>query len=371
MSTDLETRITTALSDAAATTAVDDGALTSILQRAQTPSHTQTRWVFIGGLGLATVVTAVALIISNSSGTGPSNLAFIQPSSSGSDGSGCGDLGQRVVSPAEVAQVAYLPDTLPEGYRAIDQPPAASVQQRAASSVDCWSAETTYLETATGQLLTSTVSRQGSEPQPGCELPDGYLPMECIMIGDRPASLSHEGTVATVMWITAADEFAYVSGYGFTPEQIVASAESLTFDGTNVALTPPTAMTQIENHPKTRDDNREVTYFSAGFTNTNDPTLRIGLNVTTWNDISINQVGPASTIDIDGTTALVVTTGGPGTGITGWTNDPTGFTSVNDVVPFDLPANTYVTWTSNGVTFRVEGSDRAAVIEIAQSLRPA
>jgi hypothetical protein len=372
MSTDLESQIATALIDAAATTTVDDDALAAILRRANTPDarHRPSRWMIVGGFTAAAAVTAIFMVNSNQS-SAPPNLAFIQMPSMGSAVNDCGTVDQRPASPAETAQVAYLPDTLPDGYSLSDQAPSAMVQHRAASSVDCWSADTTYVDNQTGRLLTATVGRQGNEPQAECQLPDGYLPAECIAIGGRPAAISHQGTVATISWVTVDNDFASLSGYGFTTEELVNTATSVSFDGANVSLTPPMAMTLIENQPKTRDDNRDVTYFNATFASADDATPPIQLSVTTWNNTSINQVGPATTIDIDGTTAVVVTTGGPGTGITGWTSDPSDASSVNNAVPLDLPARAYVTWTSNGATFRIEGSDSATLIEIARHLRPA
>jgi len=377
MSNSLENHLATALIDAAATTTVDDDALAAIVRRANTPHarHRPSRWTIVGGLTATAAITAVFMVNSNQ-GSAPTNLAFIQVPSLGSAVNDCGTVDQRPANPAETAQVAYLPDTLPDGYGLGDQAPAALVQQRAASSVDCWSADATYVDNQTGRLLTATVGRQGNEPQAECQLPDGYLPAECITIGDRPAALSHQGTVATISWVTADNEFASLSGYGFTTEELVTTATSVTFDGTHVSFTPPLAMTLIENQAKTRDDNRDVTYYNATYYNAtfgsaDGAASSIGLSVTTWNNTSINQVGPATTIDIDGTTAVVVTTGGPGTGITGWTSNPSGTSSVNDAVPFEQPAGAYATWTSGGLTFRIEGSDTAAVIEIARHLRPA
>ena len=373
MTTDLDTRLTTALTDAASSTTVDDDALTAIVQRSDSlqTEHRPARWIAAGGITAVAAITAAALIVNSDQGSAPPTLAVIQMPSLASPIEDCGTVDQRPANSVETARVAYLPDTLPAGYTPTDPQPAASVQERPASTVDCWSADATYLDTTTGRLLSAAVSRQGNDYQAGCQLPDGYLPAECITIGDRPAGLTHEGTRATIAWVTADNEFASVSGYRFTTDELVAAATGLAFDGTNVSLTPPTTMTQVENTPKTRSDDRDITYYSATFTNGSDTATEIRLSVTTWNDTSINEVGPATTVDINGTTAIVVTTGGPGTGITGWTNKPDGNDPVADIIPFDQPAHAYITWNDNGLTFRLEGPGANALTQIAQHLRPA
>jgi hypothetical protein len=120
-------------------------------------------------------------------------------------------------------------------------------------------------------------------------------------------------------------------------------------------------MDQIENSPRTRSDDRDITYYGATFSN-GDSTADISLSVTTWNDISVNEVGPATTIDLDGVGALVVTTGGPGTGIIGWTNSTQSVSQA---------AGSYITWNRDGLTFRITGPDSATVVLIAQRLQAA
>ncbi len=371
MNTDLDTRLTDALTDAATTTHVSDDAFAAILRRADGPqsSRRPTPWRLAGVITAAVAVAVTVTVATNDRGSGPPTVAMIQLPALIDTASDCGNVASRPAEPGETSRVAHLPSVLPADYVTTDTP-SAFVQERAASSIDCWNADVTYVDVATGRLLTATVNRQGNEVQPGCQLPDGYLPAECVTIGDRPAALTDEGTRATVSWITADDHFAYVSGYGLTSNELLAAAETMVFDGTSISIQAPTGMDQVEDSPRTRTDNRDITYYGATFSN-GDSAADISLSITTWNDISVNEVGPATTIDIHGATAVVVTTGGPGTGITGWTNNANASDPVLDVTRFNQPAGAYITWNLDGLTFRITGSDPDTVILVAQHLQTA
>lgn len=367
MTTDLDTRLTAALIKAAATTHVSDDAFEAIIQRAgRAPSSQRPkRWILAGGLAAAAAVIAINTIATNDRTSGPPTLAMIRTPALTDSGNDCGTVTYREATPDEASRVTSVPVTLPNGYTANDPSPA-TVQERAGSSIECWSADVTYLDATTGRLLSATVSRQGNDVQPECQIPDSYQPEECVTVAGRPAALTHEGTRAAVSWITDDGSFAYVAGFGLTTEELLSAASTLAFDGTNVTIQPPNEMAQVEQQPRTRSDDRDVTYYRATFSIGN-PADDITLSITTWNDLSINEVGPATTIDLNGTTAIAVTTGGPGTGITGWTRTPDS-TDPLDASPFDQPAGAYVTWNRNGVTFRVEGPDPDTVAHIARQL---
>ena len=65
--------------------------------------------------------------------------------------------------------------------------------------------------------------------------------------------------------------------------------------------------------------------------------------------------------------AIAVTTGGETAGIIGWTNaaDAAG---PFDVIEVDQPAHAYITWTNEGVDFRIDGPDVQTVSQFAQTL---
>jgi hypothetical protein len=324
---------------------------------ATTRSRRRNPWILAGGITAAVALAVTVTVTNNHRGPGPSTVAMIQMPALIDTANDCGTVTSRPATPDETARVAHLPRFLPDGYFPTDTP-SAFLQERAVASIDCWNADVTYVDAATGRILTATVNRQGNEVQAGCQLPDGYLPAECVTIGDRSAALTHEGTRATASWITGDDQFAYVSGYGLTTDELLAAAETMVFDGTRISIQTPTGMDQVEDSPRTGTDNRDITYYGATFSN-GDAAADISLSVTTWNDISVNEVGPATTIDLDGVTAVVVTTGGPGTGIIGWA---TGAQSV------DQPAGSFITWNRDGLTFRIKGPDPDSITFVAQQL---
>lgn len=368
MTIDLDTRLAAGLADAATTTFVSDDAFAAIHRRAEAAERGRRprRWALAGGLTAAVVITGVIALATADLGSSPPTMAAIQlPGLDQTTGS-CGVVTSRPAGATETARVAHLPAVLPDGYGPASEA-TATVQERAASSIACWSADVTYVDVATGRLLTAMLNRQGSDAQPGCRLPEGYRPAECTTVGGRPAGLTNEGTRATVSWITPDDDVASVSGYGLTTEELIGAAETLTFDGTNVAVRPPSGMNQIENTPKTRTDARDVTYYGAVLAS-GDPARDVEISVSTWDDISVNEVGPAGIVELDGATALVVTTGGPGTGITGWTVAADAVDPLLDVVAFDQPARAYVTWNEGGLTFRITGPDAETVTFVARQL---
>lgn len=358
MNADLDTRLTNALTDAATTTHVSDDAFTAIIQRvdAAQSSRRRTPWLLGGGITAAVALAITFTVTNTGGGSGTPTLAMIQTPAL-VDTASCARVSNRSAEPDEAARVAYLPSVLPDGYVTTNNP-AAFVQQRAAGT-NCWNADVTYVDSATGGILTATVTQQGNEVQAGCQVPEGYLPAECITVGDRPAALTHEGTRATISWITADDHFASVSAYGLSTDELRAAAESMVFDGTNVTLQTPPGMERIEDSPLTHTDDRDITYYGATFSN-GDPAADIVLSVTTWNDISVNELGPAATIDLDGVTAVVITTGGPDTGITGWTNTAEAV---------GQPARSYITWNRDGLTFRITGPDSDTITLFAQQLQ--
>ncbi|MGE3618869.1 MAG: hypothetical protein AB7L84_00280 [Acidimicrobiia bacterium] len=315
----------------------------------------------------AVVVTSVVVVASRGGGSGDPALALIRvPTIDG--GEGCGAVASRPATPEEAAQVVQLPASLPAGYR-LAAPATTTVQERQPAGSACWTADVTYIDPVEGHLLAVTVGRQGGEVQPDCQVPDGYRPVECTVVAGRPAGLTHEGRRATLAWVSSDGDLVTVSAHGLTTEVLAAAAASVTFDGTDLALEPPPGMHEVDRTSRTPTDDRTVTYFGATFTN-GDPTADVELAVTTWDDVSVNEVGPARTLDLPTATALVVTTGGPDTGIITWTNEPGASDPLRGVTPVPAPRAAYVTWNRAGLTFRLSGSDPAILVEIARQLRP-
>jgi len=357
MTADLDARLRNALADAATTTNVSDGAFAAIIERGDsaTVARRPTRWILAAGV--AAVLAAAVIVATVDRGSRPSTVAMIQMPAIIDSADDCGSVTSRPATPDETAPVAQLPSVLPDGYALIDLP-AAFLQERAASSIECWNSDVTYIDSATGRLLTVAVNRQGNDVQADCQLPDDYLPAKCVTIGDRPGAITNEGTRATVSWITANENFAYLSAYGLTTAEILDAANSVVFDGTTISVRAPAGMQQIENSPSTRTDGRDIIYYGATFGN-GDTAAKVSLSITTWNDISVNEVGPATVVDLDGATAVVVTTGGPGIGITNWTNS---------VEAVEQPTGAYITWNREGLTFRLGGPDPEIITFIALQL---
>jgi hypothetical protein len=370
MTTDLDLRLSAALKDAAETTTISEDAFTSIIARADSPTRRRPVLWAVAGLAVSAVVVGIVIVARSNQDSAPTNLATIVLPGFGTAG-GCGNVGQRPATADETAAVSYLPASLPDGYHSSgESSPAAIVQERRRSDVECWSADATYVDASGPRILTVTVSRQGDDVRRGCELPPGYLPSECTTVNAQPAGLTHEGTRATVGWVSTDGDLVSVSGFGFTSDELVAIAETAAFDGTHASLAPPSGMTQIEDTIKSRSDGRDVTYYNAAFipdAGSADATP-LTLTVTTWNDPSVNELGPAKVVDVDGLPAVVVTTGGPGTGIIGWTR-PADATGSYDAVESSTAARAYITWNNDGVTFRVDGPDAQTVIQLAQALR--
>ena len=324
------------------------------------------------GALVAGAAVAVTLIVVTTDGGSTSNVAAIGLPSAGPSANDCGTVSQRPATVSEAAVVSHLSAQLPSGYSLSSAtPPEAIVQARAAANIDCWTADVTYVDNASHRLLAVTVSRQGDEPRSSCAVPDGYLPVTCTTVAGRPASVAHGGSRSTIGWVSEADNFTYLSGYGFSDDELLSIANSVVFDGTRVSVDAPAGMTEIDNTPKTNSDDRSVTYYTATFAREGDSTGSAALTVTitTWNDTIVNEVGPATTLDIAGATAIVVTTGGPGSGIIDWTNtlrssDP------NAAMAIEAPSHSYATWTADGITYRVEGPDPATVAQLAQTVPP-
>jgi len=379
MPNDLDSRIRSALGDAVSTTNVSPDAFSAILARAESARSASRplRWAAVATLVTAATGAAIVVAMNTDQNSSGPNLAAIDPPAinlpSLSDSiENCGTVDQRAATPYETAAVGYLPAALPAGYQlSAEQPPQATVQHRAESTVDCWQADATYVDTSTRKMVTVSVVRQGHDVQPTCELPVGYLPSECTTVQDRPAGLTHGGTRTSVSWISPDGNAVNVSTYGFVDTELLAIANTVTFDGSNVGLTLPAGMALVDSTPKTRSDGRDITYYSARFDAPGDESQSssVSLTVTTWNDVTINEAGPAATVEFGDTTAIAITTGGPDTGITGWTR-PANAGGPFDVIEFDQPAHAYITWNDNGLTFRIEGPDTATVTAFASSLEP-
>lgn len=371
MSTDLDTRLHDALADAAAHTPVSDDALNTIIHRAgtQPDRHRTPVWIAVAGVATVAIVVGAVALTTGPKRAGEPTVAVVRPPSIGGVVDNCATVSSRPATDEEVALVARRVDPLPDGYHPMGEP-ITEIQIRAASTIDCWSAEATYLDPTDGRLLTVSVGKHGDEHSPReCDLPDGYLPVACTTVAGRFAMITDEGTRSTVSWLTNDNETVFVSGYGFRQDELIASAETVVFDGTRVSIDAPSGMQQVESSPRTRSDERDIVYYYASYSN-GDATV-VGVSITTWNDMTINDVGPASTIDLDGTTAIIVTTGGPGTGIIGWTPHADAVDPLLDLTTFDWPASAYITWVRDGLEFRITGPDADTVRLFAQHLTPA
>lgn len=395
MSTDLDTRISAALRDAADTVDTAPEAFHSIVQRADTTTTAPRRhpWqlaVAASIVALATTAAAFVLTRSNEPDSGPPMIAM-GPAigiGTGTHVEDCGLVEDRLATVEQASRVAFLPAELPNGYELVEAssdysnagPPAAQVQQRTPSSLECWTASRSFLDPDTGTLLTAVITRQGRHIRwDECQLPDGYLPAECVDInGDPSGVITHEGSRATVSWVTEDNDYAYVSAYGLTTEQIIDSARTVSFDGRDVMIDVPAGMQQIDHRPRTNTYDVELTRYSATFT-TGDPVDDITLTVVTWSDATVYEVGPAATVDVAGVPAVVVTTGGPGTGITSWQaiRDANGAPvdvgpdEPTPVEPVQQAPAAYITWVEDGLTFVLTGPDAETVTAAALQVRRA
>ncbi|MAT07250.1 MAG: hypothetical protein CL424_19635 [Acidimicrobiaceae bacterium] len=386
MSTDLDTRIAAALRDAANTVDTAPDAFNAIVERAGTtaaPRRHPWQWAVAASvIALASTAAAFLFTRSDEPDSGPPMIAMGPALGVGTGAlvEDCGLVDDRPATAEQASRVAFLPAELPTGYELVEAPsdysnavpPTAQVQQRTPSSLECWTASRSFLDPDTGGILTAVIARQGRHIRwDECQLPDGYLPAECVDInGDPSGVLTHEGSRATVSWVTEDANHAYVSAYGLTSEQLIDAARSVSFDGTDVFIDAPAGMQQIDERPRMNLYNAEFTRYSATFTN-GDPTDDVTLTVVTWSDMTVYEVGPAASVYVNGVPALVVTTGGPETGITSWQQIPGTNDAIVDLEPNQPPPSAYMTWTDGGLTFTLTGPDAPTVTAVAQQLRPA
>ena len=129
--------------------------------------------------------------------------------------------------------------------------------------------------------------------------------------GDPSGVLTDEGSRATLSWVTSDANYAYVSAYGLTTEQLVQVASTVSFDGTNVTLDARAGMQQIDHRP--RMNTYDAPSPATAQRSCRLPIADVTLTVVTWNDMTVYEVGPAATVDVNGVPALVVTAGGPET----------------------------------------------------------
>lgn len=174
-----------------------------------------------------------------------------------------------------------------------------------------------------------------------------------------------------MLWPAGDDVLVTVSSYGLGEAELIQVANSVNFDGERVAVQVPSGMIQVEDGSLRHSDDRDVVYLSASFVEAAVADLdeppegtAIYLQISTWDDLSINDVGSAQLVDLDGTTAVVVITGGPGTDLTRWVGGTV------PVAPTVTPPSAYITWRADGVVFRITGPDADTIIEMARSLRP-
>jgi hypothetical protein len=342
--------------------------LHNILERGRvTPTRHRTRWV-LAAVGVAAVtICAIVIATHTPQRSGDADVAMIMLPSLDDGASTCGVVAARPPTSDEAASVSYVPNEIPRGYEVrADQPPETYVQRRAAADIACWTANASYLDPITGSMLALSVIRQ-VDANAGCEVPADYRPSSCTTVNGRPGGLVNFGARQVMAWTDRDDNYFSLDSYGFTAAELATIAESVTFDGTEASLSAPAGMIQFEDAPKTRSDNRDVVYFHATFQNPVGDDATVTARVTTWNDMSINETGPATSVDINGVSAVAITTGGPTSGIIGWTRAPEA-NGPFDVIEFDQPAHAYITWTNDGVDFRIDGPDVQTVVQFAQAL---
>lgn len=282
----------------------------------------------------------------------------------------CAQVSARAATVAEASTVSFLPADLPSGF-ITHEPGRAGTQHRPAVSSECWDADATYVAPTSGAIVSVTVASQDNAPQTACERSTVAPPVRCVTIQGRPAALIDEGTRSIVSWPTADGQLVSVSAYGLSDAELTATANSVRFDGDGVTVQAPPGMVQVEDGALRRSDSRDVVYFAASFAPTSVADMDeppagtvIHLSISTWDDLSINDVGPTQLVDVNGTTAVVVITGGPGTGLVRWIG---GSGPVSAGV---APPSAYITWRVNGVSFRIDGPDAETIVEVARALQP-